>query len=242
VTLTQLPTSSGHATWRTRTAFWWILLSAVAIVALALLPYITSSLQEQTTADSHAIAASYADGPVALQVAFYLHVGFAGLALLLSPLQFATRLRTRVPRLHRAVGRIAFGSIGIAGSAGLVLAPNSQAGWIGTAGFGTLAVLWLVFAAAAFRAIRRRDIAAHRRWAVRTFALTYGGVTLRLWLGVLVPIQMAVAGVAPQVAFDRAYLLVPFLGWVPNLVVAERYLRRRTPLAGPARVERPVVT
>jgi hypothetical protein len=43
----------------------------------------------------------------------------------------------------------------------------------------------------------------------------------------LVTVQTALAGVDPQVAFDRAYLLVPFLAWVPNLVVAERYLSRR---------------
>jgi hypothetical protein len=29
------------------------------------------------------------------------------------------------------------------------------------------------------------------------------------------------------VAFDRAYLLVPFLSWVPNLLVAEWYLATR---------------
>ena len=36
-----------------------------------------------------------------------------------------------------------------------------------------------------------------------------------------------------QVAFDRAYLLVPFLACVPNLLVAERYLAagRRFPAA-----------
>src|SRR5829696_5659379 len=100
MTLTQPSLSSGYATWRTRTAFWWLTLSAVAIVVLALLPHITSSLQELTHDDSHAIAANYVDRPVALQVAFYLHVGCAALALLLSPLPFATPLRTRVPRLH----------------------------------------------------------------------------------------------------------------------------------------------
>jgi uncharacterized membrane protein YozB (DUF420 family) len=103
-------------------------------------------------------------------------------------------------------------------------------------------VLWLIFAAAAFRAIRRRDVAAHRRWAVRTFALTYAGVTLRLWLMLLVPIQTALAGVDPQVAFDRAYLLVPFLAWLPNLVVAERYLARQTPSPALVRVDRAVIT
>ena len=59
---------------------------------------------------------------------------------------------------------------------------------------------------------------------VRTFALTYAAVTLRLWLAVLVPAQIALAGVPEQVAFERAYLLVPFLAWVPSLLVAEWYL------------------
>jgi len=136
--------------------------------------------------------------------------------------------------VHRAVGRVVVASIAVAGAAGLVLAPHSLAGAVGTAGFGLLAVLWLAFAGTAVRAIRHRDVAAHRRWMVRTFALTYAAVTLRLWLGVLIAAQTALAGVPGQVAFDRAYLLVPFLAWVPNLLVAEWYLAagRRFPAAG----------
>ena len=173
------------------------------------------------------VAANYVDRSLVVRSAFYLHIGFGGLALLLSPFQFATRLRTRAPHVHRAVGRVVLGSIAIAGTAGLVLAPHSLAGTVGTLGFGLLAVLWLTFATVAFRAIRRRDVAAHRRWVVRTFALTYAAVTLRLWLGVLIGVQSGLAGVDPDVAFDRAYLLVPFLSWVPNLLVAEWYLATR---------------
>ena len=39
------------------------------------------------------------------------------------------------------------------------------------------------------RAIRRGDIATHRRRMLRTFAMTYPAVTLRPWLGVLVPVM-----------------------------------------------------
>jgi uncharacterized membrane protein len=138
--------------------------------------------------------------------------------------------------VHRVVGRVVLVSIGIGGVAGLVLAPRSLAGPVGTAGFGLLAALWLTFAATALLAILRGDVSAHRRWMVRTFALTYGAVTLRLWLGVLIAGQISLAGVDEQLAFDRAYLLVPFLSWVPNLVVAEWYLatRRRSTAPTPA--------
>jgi uncharacterized membrane protein len=232
MTLTEPATTT--PTWtptrRTRSAFWWLLLTALAVAVFAPLQYAFSPLADLAENDSP-LAANYADQPLVVRLAFYLHIGFGGLALFLSPFQFATRLRTRAPRVHRAVGRIAVGSIVVAGGAGLVLAPHSVAGPVGTAGFGLLAVLWLTFVVTAFRAIRRGDVPAHRRWMIRTFALTYAAVTLRLWLFVLIFLQTGLAGTDADVAFDRAYLLVPFLSWVPNLLVAERYLatRRRHP-------------
>ncbi|MEV7010016.1 DUF2306 domain-containing protein [Streptosporangium sp. NPDC051022] len=206
--------------------WWWIALSAVAIAVLAPLPYLTDSLRG--LAEGHdQIAANYVPRPSWAQVAFYVHIGCGGLALLLSPAQFAARLRARAPRVHRVCGRVAMGCMVLAGSAGLVLAPMNLAGAVGTAGFGTLGALWIGFAVAAYRAIRRGDVASHRRWAVRAFALTYAAVMLRLWLVLLVPLHEVVAGLDEDAAFDRAYLIVPFLCWVPNLLVAEVMLRRR---------------
>jgi uncharacterized membrane protein len=226
LTATTTTAATWPPTWRTRTAFWWIALSALAIAVFAPLPYALNSLADLSAQDQQ-LATNYADRSAVVRLAFYLHIGFAGLALLLSPLQFATRLRTRALPVHRAIGRVVLGSIAVGGLSGLVLAPLNVAGPVGTAGFGLLALLWLGFAATAFRAIRRGDVAAHRRWMVRTFALTYGAVTLRLWLGVLIAVQIGVWGVDDGTAFDRAYLLVPFLAWVPNLLVAEWYLAAR---------------
>jgi uncharacterized membrane protein len=227
------PTTTTYAsTWRTRSAFWWILLSALAIAVYAPLPYALNSLAD-LSGSGEPLAANYVERSEVIRSAFYLHIGFGGLALLLSPFQFATRLRTRAPRVHRAIGRTVLVSIAIAGLGGLILAPHSLAGPVGTVGFGLLAVLWVTFAATAFRAIRRGDVDTHRRWMIRTFALTYAAVTLRLWLFVLMVIQTDLAGVDPQTAFERAYLIVPFLAWVPNLLVAERYLSTRRPSSPP---------
>jgi uncharacterized membrane protein len=205
--------------------FWWFGLSAVAVAVFAPLPYLVSSLSTIAGSAGQPIALNYAGRPGWVQVAFYAHIVFAGLALLLSPLQFVARLRDRAPRVHRVNGRVVLGAIGLASLAGLVLAPMNVAGPVGTAGFGALAVLWATFAVLAFRAIRRGDVVAHRRWMVRTFALTYAAVTLRLWLGVLITLFI-VAGVDPDAAFGRAYVIVPFLAWVPNLLVAQWWLRR----------------
>ncbi|MEV8636023.1 DUF2306 domain-containing protein [Streptosporangium sp. NPDC051023] len=212
------------STRRGTVALWWIVLSAAAIAVVAPMPYLTDSLRHLAQ-DNGEIAANYAYRPLWAQVAFYLHVCFAGLALLVSPAQFVTRLRVRAPRVHRICGRIATGCIWIAGPAGLVMAPLNLAGPVGAVGFGTLAVLWTGFAVAAYRAIRRGDVASHRDWAIRAFAMTYAAVMLRLWLVVLDPLQVAI-GLDADTAFQRSYLIVSFLCWVPNLLVAEGMLRR----------------
>ena len=140
MTLTEprTPAAAWTPTWRTRSAFWWILLSALAIAVFAPLPYALSSLADLAGNDQD-LAANYVDRSVVVRSAFYLHIAFGGLALLLSPFQFASRLRTRAPSVHRAVGRVVLGSIAVAGTAGLVLAPHSLAGTVGTLGFGLLA-------------------------------------------------------------------------------------------------------
>lgn len=196
---------------------WWLALSALAIAVFAPLPYLTETL-DNLAADDGDLAANYADRPAWAQAFLYLHIVAAGLALLLSPVQLSGRIRRRVPGLHRAVGRVAITCVLAGGLAGLVLSPMNVADEIGFAGFGALALLWTGFASAGLLTIRRGDAAAHRRWMLRAFAMTYAAVTLRLWLVVLVP----VAG-----DFRTAYDFVPFLCWVPNLIVVELVIRRR---------------
>jgi uncharacterized membrane protein len=219
-------TAPSAAIWARRAGLGWLALTALAIAVFAPLPYVLHPLRELAAAGNE-LAADYAPRPGWARLAFAVHLTCGGVALLLSPLQLWTGLRDRAARLHRAAGRVLLAAIALAGTAGLVLAPMSLAGAVGTAGFGALAVLWLTFAGTGFAAIRRGDVAAHRRWMLRTFAMTYAAVTLRLWLAVLVPLLGG--------DFPAAYVLVPFLSWVPNLVVVELLLRRyRTSLPSSA--------
>jgi hypothetical protein len=92
------------------------------------------------------------------------------------------------------------------------MAPLAYGGLSTRLGFGTLAVLWLACGFTAYRRIRARQIQSHRQWMVRTYALTFAGVMLRLW-----SIALTEAGVP----FDEAYLTVAWWAWVPNQIVAE---------------------
>lgn len=150
-----------------------------------------------------------------------VHAGLAATALILGPLQFMQPLRTRRPRLHRWVGRTYAACCLGAGAAGLVLAFGATTGPVTTAGFATLALLWLATTSLAWRAALQRRFAQHRRWMVRSYALTLAAVTLRLYL----PLTFVHPFLGPLEG-DNLYRLISFLCWVPNLVLAEIYLRR----------------
>jgi uncharacterized membrane protein len=146
-----------------------------------------------------------------------IHAGFAATALVIGPLQFFATIRTRHPRWHRRIGTTFVTCCLIGGAAGLLLALGSTEGPVATAGFGSLALAWMAATGNAWRLARRRDFVRHRRRMIRSYALTFAAVTLRLYLP-LIPLT--------HLGFDWGYRAISFLCWIPNLIVAELWLRR----------------
>jgi uncharacterized membrane protein len=149
---------------------------------------------------------------------FASHFVFAPIALLLGPFQFLDGIRKSRPRLHRVLGYIYAAAIGISGSGALILATTSWGGLSTSIGFGLLAVLWLWFTFGAVWHARAGRYATHRRFMVRSFALTFAAVTLRLYIGVFM---------TQGYSFDEVYQTVAWLSWVPNLMIAEWLLNQR---------------
>jgi uncharacterized membrane protein len=145
-----------------------------------------------------------------------VHIGGAATALLIAPFQLARSLRTQRPRAHRLMGRVYVAACVVGGAAGVVLAAGASAGPIASAGFGLLGVAWLGATLMGWRAALARRFADHRAWMIRSFALAFAAVTLRLYL----PVSFFM----PIPAIE-AYRAIAFLCWVPNLIVAETYLQ-----------------
>lgn len=148
----------------------------------------------------------------------WLHVTGAATALLVSPAQFLPVIRRR-RAVHRWLGRVYVAGCGLGGVAGLILALGSTAGPAATAGFGLLALAWLTTTFIAWRKAVAGRYPEHRAWMIRSFALTFAAVTLRLYLPLLFVFHAD---------FLAGYRAISFLCWVPNLAVAELYLRLRS--------------
>jgi len=147
----------------------------------------------------------------------FIHVAGAVAALVLGSFQFLPALRRGSRPPHRWVGRLYVMGCLIGGAAGLILAFGSSAGPIASAGFGGLAVIWIVVTLLGWRAVLQGRFADHRRWMIRSWALTLAAITLRLYL----PLVMAL-----DLPFLPWYRAISFLAWVPNLIAAELWLRR----------------
>jgi len=146
------------------------------------------------------------------------HAGAAATALLLGPFQFVGRRNGRRAVWHRLTGAVYMAACLVGGVSGLVLAIGTTAGPIAAAGFGALAVAWLLTTALGLRALLARRYGEHGRWMVRSFALTFAAVALRLYL----PLSNALG-----LDMALAYVAISWLCWVPNLLVAEALFLRR---------------
>jgi uncharacterized membrane protein len=146
----------------------------------------------------------------------WVHATLAATALIAGPWQFIPKLRARRPQVHRWTGRVYIFCCLVGGLSGLLLASGSTAGPIARAGFGLLAVVWVGVNAQGLRLAMTGRYAEHRQWMIRSFALTFGAVTLRIYM----PLAM-VAGLDQM----EAYRAISWLAWVPNLMLAELYIR-----------------
>lgn len=162
---------------------------------------------------------------------FYTHITLGGVALLTGWSQFMPLFRARHLDLHRTLGKIYIASVVLSGGAGFYIALYATGGLASILGFASLAVLWVGTTLKAYDMIRKRAPIQHRHWMIRSYALCFTAVTLRLWM----PLFIAGFGIP----FMQAYPIIAWLSWVPNLLVAEAivrktFVRKRANLAVPA--------
>lgn len=151
--------------------------------------------------------------------AFYAHIFLGGLALLTGFSQFYKKLRRKRPALHRTLGKIYVIAVLLSGMAGLGIAFYATGGIIPSLGFGGLALSWLYTTSNAYTSIKKMDIDAHQRWMIRSYALCFAAVTLRLYLPLFTGLL--------NMDFITAYKIIAWLCWVPNIFVAEIFIVRR---------------
>ncbi len=199
-----------RGTWSRTTWFGW---GSMTLLAIGVAGYGAAAMMLSTSGQLPSMPHHYPDRVIAAAV----HFGVGGLVLLIGPFQFLPGLRSRRPAVHRWTGRVYVAGCLASGIAALVMSPYVHTGVVARIGFTLLALGWLTTTSLAFLMALKRRFAEHRRWMIRSFALTLAAVTLRL----LLPSSSLL-----NIPFETAYPVIAYACWVPNVIVAEWMLRR----------------
>lgn len=154
------------------------------------------------------------------KAAFYIHVFTAILALMAGFTQFSREILKNHRSLHRLAGRIyAYNILIVNFPAGMILAVCANGLLPGRIAFFLLDCLWFTFTYVAVLAARQGQISRHQAFMIRSYALTFSAITLRTWKFIL----------SRSFHIDplHLYMMDAWLGFVPNLLVAEWWIRFR---------------
>jgi hypothetical protein len=161
-----------------------------------------------------------------------LHFAAGTILLLLGPVQLIAPVRQRVPRLHRWIGRFYASAALLAGLGGLafILLQGTIGGPAMNAGFFLYGALTVIAAVQTVRHARARRFEPHRGWAIRLFALVIGSWLYRMDYGFW---HMLAHAAGHTHTFDGPFdVVMDFFFFVPNLIVAEAFVRAQGLEAG----------
>jgi uncharacterized membrane protein len=127
--------------------------------------------------------------------------------------------------LHKALGKLyVFGVLFFAAPGAYVMTVFINRGLFVFMSFLSQNTLWTMFTFAAWLYIKKRKIEEHVEMMRRSYALALGAVTLRFYIWCFTVFGNGVN-------FEHNYIIIAFLSWLPNLLVAEliNYYGRKKP-------------
>ena len=150
-------------------------------------------------------------------IGFYTHIILGGIALLFGWSQFGAKRRNKNLQLHRKVGKVYVIAALLSALAGIYISLFATGGIIATLGFMCLGIIWFYTTLLAYQTIKKGNTTKHQKLMIYSYAACFSAVTLRIYLPLLT------IGLHD---FTKAYLIVAWLCWVPNIVVAYYLVRQ----------------
>jgi uncharacterized membrane protein len=198
-----------------------LMLIGVAIVVRRTFALFAPSPPRANFPDAAAMDAGFARHPFLTM----LHITPGLLFILLAPLQFVRRLRSRKLKLHRWMGRVVLASGIIIGSSALVMSPQMAIGGPNESAATMLFALVFLFSLIkGFLHIRRGRVALHREWMIRAFAVGFAVATIRPIVGMFFATSR-LTHLTPHDFFGTAF----WLGFTIQLMVAEIWINYTRP-------------
>lgn len=157
------------------------------------------------------------------------HVLGGLVAIVIGPFQFWSRIRNTYPKVHRISGRIYLISVVIGAVGGMVMAATTTRNFAYASGLFALALVWLVTAAMAYTAVRRRNFIQHKQWMIRSYVVTFAFVTFRLTNNLMA--SLAIGEPRDRIA------LISWACWAVPLLITELVIQGKQVFASRAQLK-----
>jgi uncharacterized membrane protein len=152
------------------------------------------------------------------RTAFYIHIFGGMLAIALGPWQFIKALRRRFLTTHRVIGKLyAIAILCIGAPTGLYMAFYANGGPPAAIGFVIMSMLWFYTTWMGIYTIRKKQIDLHKQWMIRSYAVTFSAVTLRLWVPLL--------SLGLHINHLQVIIVTAWISWLFNLIAAELIIK-----------------
>lgn len=147
------------------------------------------------------------------RTAFYLHIFSSCFILFAGAFLFSKLVIKKFRQLHRWAGKIyVLLLLLISAPTGLIMGFYANGGWPAKISFLILCPLWWYCTYKGYQKIRQKKIKEHEIWMIRSYALTLSAISLRFY-------QMILG--SSFIDPSTLYIIVSWLSWVGNLLIAE---------------------
>ena len=159
------------------------------------------------------------------RISFYVHVFTSPIVILSGLLQFNRWILNKRPKIHRGLGYAYVVTVLlISGPSALVMSFYANGGRIAQTSFVLLTFVWIITTLLSFLKAKKGNYLSHTKWNVRSYALTLSAVTLRFYAYMFDVLEI-------RMGPKETYILLAYLSWIPNLIIAEILILAKYPQA-----------
>lgn len=153
-------------------------------------------------------------------LSFYVHISTSLVILVIGCFQFSAFIRNNYVKYHRLLGKLyVLLVLFCAAPSGLVMAVYANGGFWAKLSFVLISTGWWIFTFMGYTTIKQGNTESHRKWMIRSYALTLSALTLRFYV--------YISPLFIHLPARDMYVLVAWLSWVPNLIIAEWIIRSK---------------
>lgn len=154
------------------------------------------------------------------RIGFYMHVFSSVFLMVAGAMQFIPYLIYKAKKIHRISGyTYIFILLLISGPGAIVMSIHANGGIYAQTSFLIQSILWYVTTILAWYFATKKKFNLHSEWMVRSYALTLGAISLRLFVVIFGMLNI------DELRPKHVYIIVSWSSWVVNLIIAELIIR-----------------